>query len=631
MGVLRMGKTSRIYSYRASAPVKNKRVVEKQLRLTHRFRNWHARLETLHRRKCHAVARRLHPDLIEYDARIAYCRWRCDQLRDQTVQENIKRQSRDPRPQRRLTISMLQKRIRTLQYEARKLERKVLRDHPAERKAVFALRTEEEKRMRQDIQDEGLFWPSYSSVERVEVRAFRNWKQTPTPPDQKVWDGQSRIAVRTTTGPHTEEDLLTENRWLWMERVPGGIRVETDRHRRTKADPEVETTPKRLIGDTWLWFRVGSTSDRKPVWAKIPFYYSRPLPEGAKVQWCWIRRERVGRQYRWRVQFVLSAESREPFLDSDLADVGAVGIDIGWRRFDGEGLRVAVWAGSDGKEGELRLPEWWIREMETVERIQSHRDRIFNRCTSWLYRIRKRLPGPLRDEVSHAYAWRDKKRLRALCWCWEAVGTGWPEGVYGPPDIAVLRSWKAREDHLEAYERNLHDQLQASRKHLYRVWVARLAERYAEAYIEDFDLRTFHRRLPPEYGGTFERDAAREYIRHAALYSWREAVKSRFRETVEVPAANTTLQCHACCVVEDEHGWPDDERQRLHHKCSHCGCVWDQDINAARNLLGLSGQAPEFMLAPLGPLPVTTFEGQSGSPVLRETICSLYDKSLAGA
>ena len=57
--------------------------------------------------------------------------------------------------------------------------------------------------------------------------------------------------------------------------------------------------------------------------------------------------------------------------------------------------------------------------------------------------------------------------------------------------------------------------------------------------------------------------------------------------TVEsVSAVNTTHICHLCGSLEEF-----DAAEHLNHRCRSCGMVWDQDVNAARNLLAGVAQA----------------------------------------
>ena len=55
------------------------------------------------------------------------------------------------------------------------------------------------------------------------------------------------------------------------------------------------------------------------------------------------------------------------------------------------------------------------------------------------------------------------------------------------------------------------------------------------------------------------------------------------REGVEirlVPAEYTTATCHVCGTAEV---W--DQAAHVMHRCGQCGALWDQDHNAAINLL----------------------------------------------
>ncbi|MDP2949729.1 MAG: zinc ribbon domain-containing protein, partial [Chloroflexota bacterium] len=49
---------------------------------------------------------------------------------------------------------------------------------------------------------------------------------------------------------------------------------------------------------------------------------------------------------------------------------------------------------------------------------------------------------------------------------------------------------------------------------------------------------------------------------------------------VKVPAQYTTQECSYCANREQF-----DARKEVRHRCSRCGGEWDQDENAARNLL----------------------------------------------
>ncbi len=59
------------------------------------------------------------------------------------------------------------------------------------------------------------------------------------------------------------------------------------------------------------------------------------------------------------------------------------------------------------------------------------------------------------------------------------------------------------------------------------------------------------------------------------------AVRGRGGQVERVPAQHTTTTCHACGTVNEFNA-----AQNLEHTCSSCGTLWDQDGNAADNILG---------------------------------------------
>lgn len=363
--------------------------------------------------------------------------------------------------------------------------------------------------------------------------------------------------------------------------------------------------------------RVGTVEGGKgPIWATFPIVYHRPLPEGARIKGAWVQRRQVGAHWRWEFQVVLDLEGATlPAREAGPAG-SAVGVDLGWRLMkEGEDpgrLRVACWSGSDGREGELALPSWWVREQRKVEDIHSIRVKNFdaarNELSVWL--AGREIPDWFREAITprdggpdakpSLSSWKSPGRLSRLVWRWKD-----PENRFEGDAEAFLKAkaWHRRDQHLLAYEANLRDQLKRGRLDLYRKFAARLRGLYAEVRIEDLDLRVFHE-LPAREETDEERAArrgvgdkspAKLHARDACLSSLRGALKHACA-VVELPAAFTTKDCWACGAEET---W--DAAAELDHVCSRCGERWDQDFNAARNLLrGPRGVRPRVASAPAG-------------------------------
>lgn len=405
-----------------------------------------------------------------------------------------------------------------------------------------------------------------------------------TPPEFRRWsERKDKLAVQFQGGLSVSELLSGEDR-----------RAKLTVYRRPNAEPGSKRGETLLHGV--LCMRVGSNG-RDPVWATIPITYHRSIPVHAKIKWLFLIRSSVGQKDRWSVQFVCESES---WAKPDLAVGGSVGIDVGWRIFP-DRLRVAVWAGSDGEEGELALPNWWIQESRKERGIRSERDRLLDE-------IRPRV-SEWAGENDRPWIAQTRSHRRIERLVYEARR----DGLLVPEEI---EAWRKRERHLYEYEAHLRDQLQGSRRDLYRRFAARITRDYAKVVLEDLDLRYYHVRPNVEDGETVRDDVLKAYVRDACLSGLIDALKQRAREVELVNPDGTTYVCHAC--GDDE--WKNVEvRDALHHECSACGLEWDQDVNAARNILafGSSGEAPNWSREPLAPSDVMTYPPGMGNKAQR--------------
>jgi hypothetical protein len=240
-------------------------------------------------------------------------------------------------------------------------------------------------------------------------------------------------------------------------------------------------------------------------------------------------------------------------------------------------LRVARWKGSDGAEGELALPSGWLAEMKKVEDLRSIRDKNFDairdRLSGWIDRQGcAAVPKWLWDETRTLPQWRSQARLAALAIRWRTARFDGDHEIF-----EAVEAWRRRDKHLYEYEANLRDQLIRNREDRYRNFAAEMRRRYHTAVIERLDLRDFAE-LPPVEGDSPD-GALREHNRDACLSFLIRSLKESVAELIQVPANNTTRACHNCSSLED---W---DRKILMHTCSKCGTTYDQDMNAAINLL----------------------------------------------
>lgn len=330
-----------------------------------------------------------------------------------------------------------------------------------------------------------------------------------------------------------------------------------------------------------LRLRIGSDAKRSPVWGEWPLFLDRPLPPGCRILRVGVDRIRRGERIVWELNVTVEK-------DTDLVWTGSVGwvriaqrmsssvgVDLGWRVIGNE-IRVCAWVGDDGRHGELRLTANHIEAVRRAERIRGHRDRHFNAVCRWLRRWMKHNEHPewLDDATATMSQWRAPQRLFDLTYQWARF----------PGDeqiVSLLMLWRQKERHLRTYEAEQRQQGLDRRTDLYRCFAKRLAAEYDIAVLEDFDLRRVANRSDKDDAQV---EIARSNRQLACVSELRSAIVNAFLRCggyQKVPAAGTTQTCAKTKTPE-----PFDAAPKIEHACGcGCGMTWDQDLNAAKNIL----------------------------------------------
>jgi transposase len=143
----------------------------------------------------------------------------------------------------------------------------------------------------------------------------------------------------------------------------------------------------------------------------------------------------------------------------------------------------------------------------------------------------------------------------------------------------ALEAWRYHDDHLRTWQVGQRESALRSRREIYRLFAVGLARRYGTLVLEDFDLRPMARR-PKRTDAPRENETARSNRHRVAVSKLRDALTQAFGGAVEIDPAGTTHLCHRCGTHNDF-----DAAEHLIHRCVNCETTWDQDENAARNLL----------------------------------------------
>lgn len=413
----------------------------------------------------------------------------------------------------------------------------------------------------------GVYWGTYLRVEAADQQAR---KTTPLwdgvdPNDVRFarWRGDGAVGLQMKEKPSPSD--LPSSRWCKIE-VRGAPKG---------ADPTSKRSAKRSY--CTLALRVGS-EEREPIWARWPMVMHRPLPDDAEILWVTVTLRNIGPRQEWAVLFTVRYEDKRQVPPAEPVD--RIGVDIGWRKLEGGGVRVAAWRTDSGAEGELVLDERMLGQARKADDLRSIRDMNLDAARAALVAA---LPGMNLPDwfPKNVWQWRSAARFSNLA-------KRWKQNRFPGDDLpyAQLEAWRYHDHHLWAWETSQRTKALRHRLDVYRNFAAGMAKKHTGLVVEKFDLREVAA-LPEAHQQEGDNQQARTQRQRSATSELRMALTQAFAgRTKEVPAAYTTQTCSACGAVEK---W--DQAAELEHTCSACGARWDQDFNAARNLLAYVEQS----------------------------------------
>lgn len=570
--------TTRIYSYGANPPLENLEEVVRQFRLAHDYRNALAKIEIERRDRVSVALAELEPELVPVEAEIKKIEAEIEERRKEGRKENSRKRAKVPSDSAKASIRALTKQQYALERRRGELRSKTFKrkEWNGLQKIVDDWASDENTKAYAAARAQGTCWGTCVEVNRRVLAWRRNWKDLPR---VRGWDGGGKVVVQLQGGLEVPVALAGTDTQLRVEPRPDGVWIDGSRR---KPDG---TLWKRKLGTAIVKMRIGTIEgSTKPIWCEIPIHLHRPLPEDAQIKWAWLRRYRIGTAFKWEFQFTLSRSSWPRPEGS--AKTGSVGVDVGWRTMPDGRLRVAAWVGSDGERGEVFLPHSparpdrpardWLSHYEKTDAIHGDRDKLFNAAreilAAWL-RTKENVPDWLKESTATMSSWRSISRLAVVALKWRKNRFDGDSAGF-----ETLEVWRKRDKHLYLYEANVRHQLLGQRMQTYREFAAMLRRKYATAVVEDLDFREFHKNREFEEDDDNEADRIKQNSRAACLSDLFRCLKEALT-IVEVPAKKTTLTCAEC---GSEEKW---DHRKLDHTCSACGKTWDQDFNAAKNIL----------------------------------------------
>lgn len=567
----------RVYQYGLRPPTLNETLVQEQLKLAHRY--YCALLEA--RNKERDGRRALEQGCAAEEQEAVRCQAELNRLLTEQAKIRAKARRRADPPELRVAI----KDARAKRKEANttlKAARVAMRDaREEEKKKLYDAWLEEQKRLRHAS---GLRHGTYTAVEDSIDQANKDtplWdKDAPDEPKNPrfpAWNGSGRVGVQIQHGIFAEllEDCQD-----------------------TRAQLSIcDRTSKASYGV--LRIRIGSESDRSPIWAEWPIKLHRPLPRGAQIKRIMVSARKRGPRMVWTTEMTVDVPA---VAMKEKCGTGVVAVDLGWRIMGGETrsitrhwrdidghIRVAAWRDDQGNSGTLELYPQLIAALRKKDEIEKLRDdgldffkELFlaalpEELPEWL-RARtvkrgERLPSSAQARA-YMSQWKSQGRFAALCRAWQ--------GDDMPP---ILEMWRYHDHHLWEWVNEQSAQARARRKDHYRCFAAWLTRTYGVIVLEKFDKRYVARDPNPEdkaknkTASSSRVLSATSELENCILH----AATARGAENVYVDPYRTTQDCPGCGY--DQQWW--DAAKSLDRKppCPRCGWDKDQDDSACRIIL----------------------------------------------
>ena len=318
---------------------------------------------------------------------------------------------------------------------------------------------------------------------------------------------------------------------------------------------------------------------------EFDWIYHRPLPPDAQIQNGKILRTRTGDKFRYDLVLTIKVPEPKTLNPSDLK--GVIGIDIGFRKLNGNLLIGTVKSDNPTEAAQALLaPQSVVSAMEHVQKLQGELDDT----AADLGRVLtpKLKEEPLAEDHPNYRLWRSIVKLRSNETLSYEKAYKFARMLQRLPDLFsndinnLVHQWwrgnsrKYREIH------NLRKKQLTHRKNYYRETAAALVAQKKLIVLEDINLNDFAETRDKD---TKLSNQARAQRFSAALSEFRDAIKNAAdREGVPykwVDPAYTSKMCSACGELnrslKSEKEWT----------CPMCGVVHDRDENAALNLIKL--------------------------------------------
>ncbi len=424
----------------------------------------------------------------------------------------------------------------------------------------------------------GLWWGNYNAVvnnyNRARVMAMKEGVELRF----HRFDGSGRFTCQIQGGMSTEDLLAGRSNIVSLRLVSNGEFAILCGRKPAKYQKSIGSRRyERDYGILTITIYTGRNEQGEKFRRTLdfPIILHRSLPDEATLKILTVSRRKVGPDFRWSVTFTFTGEDQELLNSSSII----CGINFGWKQVSG-GLRVATIYEEQDKPRHIVLPQVIVDTLAYVNELKSRIDTASNENHAWLMERMTDAPEPLAEEIA---AMRQAKRPHPARFAHFVLKWRSEFPLHKPALLAKAEKRRKVVKRLSLEHHHLRDKVLRRRLDFYRNEAKKIAERYSRIVLDKMDLRLLAKLENSEGMPSELSQKARKMRLVAAISELREwivkqAVKTG-AEVVMLPVESTTT-CHVC-------GEKVPYQRDLVWNCSSCGNSWDQDENAAANLVGV--------------------------------------------
>ncbi len=419
-------------------------------------------------------------------------------------------------------------------------------------------------KVNQTVKESGIYWCDAESIRDKFITSWRKTLKSGNEMHFRSFNEELHFEYRFTGGGLPIAKVMTANKRFRFKIKPIDKNIYSLWRNKEISQNEMKRRAKTVVTINIAGHNIQF---------KTTLY--REISEKSMLKKVIIIRAKQGYNMKWSMSLTLEipSEKKAAFTSEDKI-VATAGIDVGYRIID-ERLRVAVLV-SNLEKKDIYIPRKILSSELRYKKIQKERDALLEGMKKELV---ANMPSNVPTQLqSNWHLARNKRLVKILHYL----------KSHDPEHIACkkLTRWFAKDARIYNEMSGLRTRSRKHRRWFYYNVAHEICRRYERICLEELNLAKMHRK--PEIDDSRKIPDETKWYRDIAangeFLNLLKYVALKYNTEVKViDAAFTTMQCHKCGKITDQRN-----REKLNWICEHCGATWDQDVNAAENLMNFA-------------------------------------------